>query len=190
MKIKEVKTGTWITTKSGNRFDFANPTEDMLKIEDIAGALSKICRFGGHGRQFYSVAEHCINVARCTEALGGDRLSGLLHDAQEAYCGDQVTPLKSLLPQYQTIEASIVRIIAKKWKVDIGEYCVKESDRVMLWAEALLLVPGVRKWPGYKDRPKMPVGMFPLSKHHMNSSEAEWKFLQVFKQYSKHRVSL
>ena len=171
----------WITTKSGGRFDFANPTQAMLNIRDIAGALSKICRFGGHGRHFYSVAEHCINVAHCTYALKGDPLAGLLHDAQEAYVGDMVTPLKGLLPGYQAIEDKIIELIRIKWMVDIHAPAVRHSDGVMLWEEAHILVLGVRKWTKYKERPRLPYGFKPLGKIPMHSQLAERKFLEEFK---------
>lgn len=183
MKIKPENGGNWITTKSGRKFDFANPSPEMLIITDIAGALSKICRFGGHGRQFYSVAQHCVNVSVCTALLGGDPLAGLLHDAQEAYIGDMVTPLKALLPGYQDIEAKIVECIRQKWGVDIHDYHVMASDKTMLWEEALLLVPGVREWPAYRDRPMTPQNkslkksIYPA----LSSEDAEDRFLMTFR---------
>lgn len=176
-------TGTWISTQSGGRFDFARPTPAMFKIEDIAGALSRICRFGGHGKMFYSVAEHCLEVHRVTERLGGDGLAGLLHDAQEAYLGDCVTPLKALLPDYRKLEAKLVACIAKKWGVDIHDSRIKNADRIMLWAEGELLVPGIKRWPGYKERPRLPFKFTRLSKHPMSPETAELMFMHRFKQY-------
>mgnify|MGYP000629654760 FL=1 len=45
---------------SGHYLDLANPMPDQFEIDDIAGGLSRICRFGGQCPQFYSVAEHSI----------------------------------------------------------------------------------------------------------------------------------
>ena len=53
----------WIQTHSGLAFDLLDPKPDQINIHDIANALSKLCRFTGHVKQFYSVAEHSIRVS-------------------------------------------------------------------------------------------------------------------------------
>lgn len=85
-----------ISTHTGRLIDPFNPTRANIHIDDIAHALSLICRFGGQTDRFYSVAEHCIFVATIAEERHGPRtaLWGLLHDAAEAYLGDIVSPLK------------------------------------------------------------------------------------------------
>jgi len=90
-------------TNSGLLVNLHKPTEDMICIEDIASALSKICRFGGHSSAFYSVAQHSVIVM----ALGSPYLcrEALLHDAAEAYLGDVIKPLKNILgPVYEDLE--------------------------------------------------------------------------------------
>lgn len=53
-----------ITTYSGKTVDpFAIRPED-IELEDIAHDLSMTCRFGGHCRSFYSVAEHIRKHSR------------------------------------------------------------------------------------------------------------------------------
>lgn len=72
-----------------------NPFEiepDDIDIIDIGQALSKICRFGGHIKHFYSVAQHSIYVSLFCNPEHA--LYGLLHDATEAYCGDVIRPIK------------------------------------------------------------------------------------------------
>lgn len=91
-----------IRLRSVRYFDIANPQPDQFTLKDIAGALSKICRFGGHCPRFYSVAEHLVH---CAEQAEKDRLpkhtriAVFAHDFTEAFCGDVVKPLKVLLPR-------------------------------------------------------------------------------------------
>ena len=87
--------------------DLEHPDPMMILIEDIAHSLSMTCRYAGHCRDFYSVAEHSLLV----ESLGQGRvvqkrqlMAYLLHDASEAYLGDVTSPLKSLLPNYRDLE--------------------------------------------------------------------------------------
>lgn len=83
---------TTIDTRSGISFDFLNATVDDILWIDIAIALGKICRFGGHCIGFYSVAQHSCLVA---DILPLEiKLYGLLHDAHEAYIGDMTKPFK------------------------------------------------------------------------------------------------
>ena len=84
--------GPWIQTFTGKRFHLFDPSPDEVCIEDIAHALSNICRFGGHCLTHLSVAEHSVTVSR--HVRPSLALPALLHDAPEAYIGDIVTPLK------------------------------------------------------------------------------------------------
>lgn len=105
----------WIQTHSGIRFDILDPKPEMVAIDDIAHALSKLCRFQCQCRWTYTVAQHSIHASY---QLGGWReaqLWLLLHDAAEAYVGDLARPTKSLLPEYKTIEKRILSVIAKKF---------------------------------------------------------------------------
>ncbi|MEM4379972.1 MAG: hypothetical protein QXL01_04720, partial [Thermoplasmatales archaeon] len=83
----------WIETYSGKKFDYLAQSE--LDIEDIAHALSNLCRFNGHTRVFYSVAEHSVNVSSMVPPEL--KIAALLHDAAEAYIGDVPSPLKQLI---------------------------------------------------------------------------------------------
>ena len=53
-----------ITTYTGRHIDPLHPDPDMICIEDIAHALSLICRGNGQVKTFFSVGQHCINCAR------------------------------------------------------------------------------------------------------------------------------
>ena len=64
-----------ITTYTGRHINPVNPDPDMICIEDIAHALSLICRGNGHVKTFFSVGQHCINCAREALARGcSDRM--------------------------------------------------------------------------------------------------------------------
>lgn len=86
-----------IKTVSDTTFSVLNPKPESFLIDDIATSLSNICRYNGHVPSFYSVAEHSACVADMIYERTGSKelaLTGLLHDAAEAYVGDMVRPLK------------------------------------------------------------------------------------------------
>lgn len=132
---------SWIQTHIGRSFDLLNPTPEQVAITDIAHSLSHICRFTGHCREFYSVAQHSVLVM----SLVPDHLKAqaLLHDATEAYVGDMSWPLKQLLPEYKAIEQGVWEAIAEAYglptKLDPG---VKHADSVALMLERRDLMPG------------------------------------------------
>ena len=59
-----------IHTFSGKKIDPCAPDSAALSVEDIAHALSLICRAGGHFPQFYSVCQHSVACAREAAARG------------------------------------------------------------------------------------------------------------------------
>lgn len=104
---------TKIQTYTGVIFDLKNPDIDLIDIEDIAHALSMLCRFGGHTKTFYSVAQHSYEVS---QLVPDDlKLTGLLHDASEAYLTDLPKPIKNLVQGYSETENKIMSIIAEKF---------------------------------------------------------------------------
>lgn len=131
---------SWITTHSGVRFDFLNPSVEMVNIEDIAHALARLCRFNGHCSGFYSVAEHCSHIAytlSSRDAPLDDVRLGLMHDASEAYAGDVASPLKALLPDYTSIEKRIQGVIAKRFALNMSSWpTVDAVDKAIFYTEA------------------------------------------------------
>lgn len=132
----------FITTATGQRF-YALAAEPTITIEDIAAALSKVCRYGGHCRRFYSVAEHSVLVSRIMEHRElGDPLEGLLHDATEAYLSDVVGPFKQLLPDYLALEAKLERDVRRVFGLPPGKTAgCKEADLTALMVEGRTLLP-------------------------------------------------
>jgi uncharacterized protein len=110
-----------IETLSGQAFNVTDPDPTTFDINDIATALSHICRYNGHVPFFYSVAEHSVRVADWLRDNGHDRtvqLTGLLHDASEAYVGDMVRPLKRLPDLgalHQQIETRVAELLHARY---------------------------------------------------------------------------
>ncbi|WP_298983383.1 phosphohydrolase [uncultured Roseibium sp.] len=101
---------SWIQTFTGKAFYPLEPFRSEIDIEDIAHALSNLCRYGGHSNEFYSVAQHSVLVSR--NVSEENALWGLLHDATEAYLIDLVRPVKRRMPVYQKFEINLAYHIA------------------------------------------------------------------------------
>ena len=99
----------WIQTFTGKKFDPVEANADLIDIRDIAHSLSLQCRFNGHCRTFYSVAEHCVRVSKIL--AGSNALWGLLHDSAEAYVSDLPRPVKARLPRFVEIEDALLKKI-------------------------------------------------------------------------------
>lgn len=104
---------SYIRTYCGVDFTIFSPQPEMILIEDIAHSLSRLCRYGGHCNQFYSVARHSIITSYLVQPKFA--LEALMHDATEGYIGDCVTPLKKYMPQFNEIENSLYKVIAQKY---------------------------------------------------------------------------
>lgn len=111
--MKTKREGAYMQTISGRGFWPMDPRLEEVDINDIAHALSNVCRFGGHMAEFYSVAQHSVIVS---DLLPRNlALQGLLHDAPEAYIGDMIQPLKYCMPQFKDIENRVWAVIATRY---------------------------------------------------------------------------
>jgi uncharacterized protein len=138
----------WMLTYTGRVFHPTEPDQHEIDPRDIAHALSLTCRYGGHVRRFYSVAEHCVLMSRAVPEEHA--LWALLHDATEAYVGDVVRPLKRELPAYREIENRLMGEICKVFGLaPVMPDAVHEADnRILLDERAELLPPSPLPWGG------------------------------------------
>lgn len=135
----EAKT-SWMLTRNGKAFDFADPQPSDICIEDIAYALSRQCRYTGHTKFHYSVAQHCVLIAKLLPRHLA--FQGLMHDATEAYLADICAPAKKFLPDYNSLEQKIWEAVCLKFNIDVYLHpVVKEYDLRITEDERLVLLP-------------------------------------------------
>jgi hypothetical protein len=129
----------WMQTASGRAYWPADPSHEDVDINDIAHALSMLCRYGGHSRWFYSVAEHSVLVSRMVPPEWA--LHGLLHDATEAYLVDVPRPIKRHLTNYKELEQRNWVAICDAFGMDpTMPDCVHDADSAILLAEKDVLM--------------------------------------------------
>lgn len=144
---------TAIHLRSGGWFDLLSPSAVAIDFCDIAGSLSKLCRFNGQCETFYSVAEHshvCASVADADRLPVAAIRAIVLHDAAEAFCGDITRPLKSALTCYANIYEQIESLISRRFNVDFARWAeeIAYIDDVVLSHEQKCLFSNYRPLPG------------------------------------------
>jgi len=145
--------GPYLQTVSGKFVNPFEPDPEQLDPNDIAAALANVCRFGGHCRPFYSVAQHSIIVSELVEERGGDVedvFAALMHDAAEAYLGDMPHPIKHRSPlgtAFKAAEDHLESVIRARFniKADVPE--IKRVDRALLATERRALSGVAWEWP-------------------------------------------
>ena len=148
-------------TYTGKLVDLQNPERASIDIEDIAHALSQLCRFAGHTNRFYSVAQHSIIVAQNVSPQ--HTLYGLLHDAAEAYMVDMPKPLKDMLPEYKVIEKRLETVIFKRFGLydAVIPNEVDAIDKRLVYTEAIEL--GLRPQLWCDNITPLPVTIEPVA---------------------------
>lgn len=142
-----LRRGDWMQTYSGKQFWPHDPRPEDFDIEDIAHALANTCRFNGHTKEFYSVAQHSVIVSQlCSPVMSAAypfQLEGLLHDAAEAYIGDMIRPIKhdgsAMAESFLSMEFGIELALAQKYNlwfnIDGWPRDVKRADNIALATE-------------------------------------------------------
>jgi uncharacterized protein len=145
--------GPYLQTVSGRRVNPFDPDPEQIDIGDIGRALANQCRFGGHCRVFYSVAQHSVIVSELVEQRGGDAedvFAALMHDAAEAYLGDMPHPLKhrsSLGEAFRAAEEVLERAIRDRFRLKAAVAEIKSVDRALLATERRAFAAEIWRWP-------------------------------------------
>lgn len=140
----------WIGLLSGAQFNYNRPEESDVTLEDLASALSNICRFSGHLPIFYSVAQHLVNTSHIVD--NSYAFDALMHDTAEAFTNDIPTPLKWALPVFKELEQKIESAMARKFNFSYPyPEPVKLADTQMLLIEKTYVKKDDQIWPYYKD---------------------------------------
>ena len=153
------KQDAYIETYTGNKFHLFGKCLLEIDIIDIAHSLAYQCRYSGHSKTYYSVAEHSLWCSRIAPV--GHELHALLHDASEAYLSDIASPFKQFLSNYYELEISVMERVAKRfqlpnyfWRLDD----VQKVDMQALKCEAHLLMQSQGSdWPGLEDVEYAPI---------------------------------
>lgn len=166
--------GDWMQTFTGKKFYPMSPQAEDIDPFDIAHGISMQCRYNGHVKRFYSVAEHCVLMSKALEADRDLALWALLHDATESYVGDMVRPLKKHIPLFTEIEDTVMVVIAQRFGLASAEMPaeVKDADnRILLDERAALLGKPPAEW----DVPFEPLG---VKIQAWSPKEAEYQYLR------------
>jgi 5'-deoxynucleotidase YfbR-like HD superfamily hydrolase len=168
---------TWIQTATGKKFYPLDPHKEDVCIEDIAASLAKICRFTGHCKYFYSVAQHSVLVSENVPRK--DTLCALLHDGSEAYLSDLAKPIKHATDfrLYRDAEWRLMLCISVAFNLSWPEpESVKRADLILLATERRdLMGKPARPWKSVEGIQPLITKIVPWEWR-----EAERRFLDRF----------
>ena len=159
--------------------DPLNPDPADITIEAIAHSLAMQCRFTGHTRYHYSVAQHSV---ACSE-LAPDKwaLWALMHDAPEMMMSDIARPIKRSSTEfgniYNAIEDKLMEAVCIRFGLELIDgglpKVIGEIDELVLANEMVLLMPDDPIFDLWKGYPSIPTKLL----RKMQPEEAEELFL-------------
>ena len=147
----------YITTYTGIHFKPTEPEPELIRVEDIAHALSMICRGNGHVHTFWSV-----------------------HDASECYMSDVPTPFKKQLPEYEEREERLLRMIYEKF---LGSALTEEEQEQLDEIDHALVLYDLEVLLKEKQQEEKPELRIELDYTVCSFDVAEAEYLQIFRKY-------
>lgn len=148
--------GPTLELVDGQLFYLLEPNPEVLSIDSIAYSLANLCRYTGHCKPFYSVAQHCYHVSSLVPPEHA--VAGLFHDASEAFIGDLSRPLKDALDTIapgviEDVEGRIHAVIAERFGFEYPfDPAIKQADNIALATEKRdLMTRGLVDWPDLPD---------------------------------------
>lgn len=130
-------------TRSGRWLDLERPDPSDIDVSDIAGGLSKVCRFAGQIEHFYSVAHHSLFVSELVDSPFAFR--ALNHDDTEAFLGDLSRWLKhsDYLKGYRFLESRLESVIEQALGLppasSVEHHAIKAADNFAACYEQAVL---------------------------------------------------
>lgn len=184
----------FIRTYSGKKFHYVNIKPSSIDMEDVAHSLSNLCRFTGHTKFFYSVAQHSILVYKLAKKIYPKDYQvhylALMHECTEAFMNDLCSPIKYMDDdtglKYRKLEDRICDAVSDKYnltKDPVAKAMVKHCDRIALDIEGHQLVKGWELQYVSEDIIESFCREFPCR---LSSHDIEKKvFLNLFRKLSK-----
>ncbi len=144
----------WVRLDSGRRLDLLDPQPDAWDDRDLAVALSRTYRWGGHSKfdAPLSVAQHSLTVLTLRQQMQphqpltpSEALRELLHDGDEGFlCFDPIFPVKCHLgTEFHALTGRLRAAITARyglpdWRTD--DYILhKRADHLAASSEAVHL---------------------------------------------------
>lgn len=173
--------GDWMQTYTGKQFFPFDPRVEDIDIVGIAHALAMTCRYGGHCKQFYSVAQHSVLVA--SKAAPHNALRALMHDAPEAYTGDLIRPIKKHpeMVVFEWVEENVEKVICAKFDLPfrlVNAEIKKLDNRILLDEREQVMTVSPHDWAVLGE----PLG---VTIDPWTPELAREKFLSAFEEYSR-----
>ena len=142
-----------------------------------------LCRFTGHVRRFYSVAQHSVLVSKIVPPEHA--YAALMHEVAESVMNDISSPLKQLLSEYKELEHLVEHWASRAFGFDYPFHpCIKEADHIVLVTERRdLMPPGAEddeEWSWAKDIKPIKRRIWP-----MPATIAKWMFLYRYWQLTR-----
>jgi 5'-deoxynucleotidase YfbR-like HD superfamily hydrolase len=182
----------WIETFTGKKFYLLEPRIEDIDVLDIAHSLALQCRWTGHCKYHYSIAQHswyCSFIGPENEAF--HRLN---HDDSEAFISDLSRPLKhytSAGEAYRAVEEPLQSLIYNRFGLSsIEPSSVKIADNQMLYAEKrqlMGLVPWDTDWTDGSGSENL--GTADVLIEQWSPAHAEDMFLQRFQELYNRRIN-